>query len=75
MNEAVKRTLTNLHTGDPILNEDLKLTINKLKEVVDFFEGINFRKYDLVENDLRNDLRNLQSFFEFRAIHPSYYVS
>ena len=69
MNEAVKRTLTNLHTGDPISNEDLKITIDKLKEVVDFFEGINFKKYDLVTNDLRNDLHDLQGFAEARRSH------
>ena len=69
MNEAVKRTLTNLHTGDPISNEDLKLMINKLKEVVDFFEEINFKKYDLVTNDLRSDLHDLQGFAEARRSH------
>ena len=58
----VKRTMDKLRLGDPISNSELHITIQELKGVLEFFSCINFRKYDLMVDDLRKDLNTLESF-------------
>lgn len=62
----IKNTIHNLHSGNPIPNEDLIVTATELTEVIDYFETINMRKYDLTTNDLRNDLYILQRYIDAR---------
>jgi hypothetical protein len=62
----IKNTIHNLHTGSPIPNEDLIVTVTELIEVIEYFETINMRKYDLTTADLRNDLHTLQGYIDAR---------
>jgi hypothetical protein len=62
----IKSTIHNLHTGSPISNEDLIVTVTELIEVIEYFETINMRKYDLTTADLRNDLHTLQGYIDAR---------
>jgi hypothetical protein len=67
----IKSTIQNLHTGNPIPNEDLIVTVTELSEVIEYFETINMRRYDLTTADLRNDLHTLQGYINARKENGS----
>ena len=58
----LKSCMEHYKTGDPISDEELDVGLQELSCVVGFFEALNQRQYDLVENDLRHTLNSFRMY-------------
>lgn len=58
---AVKK----VHSGDPITDEEIEITLNVLKPVIEVLSALGL-EYKLARNELSSDVRVLQSYKDAR---------
>ena len=58
----LKSCMEHNRTANPISDEELDVGLQELSCVVVFFETLNQRQYDLVENDLRHTLNSFRMY-------------